>query len=449
VLTTNVERLEGSSYKLTVTVSADEVDAAIRKAYDRLGSKVRIPGFRKGKAPRPVVDNYLGRKQVLVEATEDLVQETYEKAIDTEGLRTIDSPEIGEIEPVVEGEEFTYEAQVEVRPELTLTHIDGIAVTVPPKEPTEAMIDEQVELARDRFASLEPVEDRGIEPNDFAIISFVGDVNGEPFDGNQVEAYLYELGKGSMPEEFDNGLLGAKAGEERRVEFTIPGTSSRPEFVGGTAGFNVTIHEVKAKALPEVDDEFAVSVGGFDTVEQMREDLRSRLAVSQMMQHQTALQGALREELASRLEGDAPEPLIRQRAAQMMRDFKNMLDQREMTIPQYLNSTGMSVEEMEADIDKQAAESVKEELALEALFRSEGMEITDEDVDSAINSMVPDDEDAEETRKRWLGAGMMPLIHEQIMHDHAMKWLLDHADITVSDTTEPAADKAAPETTEE
>ena len=144
MLTTNVERLEGYTVKLTVTVPAEEVDASIKQAYEKLGTKVRIPGFRKGKAPRPVVDNYMGREYVLSEATEALVEVTYPKAIDAEELRPIDSPELDEMEVVVEGEDFTYTAQVELRPELKLTHTDDIAVSVPPKAATEAQIDEQI-----------------------------------------------------------------------------------------------------------------------------------------------------------------------------------------------------------------------------------------------------------------------------------------------------------------
>jgi trigger factor len=252
VLTTSIERLEESNIKLSVTVPAEKVDEAIRQAYENVGKKLRIPGFRKGHAPRPVVDNYVGKDHVLAEATEALVESTYPLALDAEKLRPIDQPDIDTLDPVVAGEDYTYVAEVELRPEFTLTHTDGLAVSVIPREVTEAQIDGQIEMARDRFASLEPVEDRGIEIFDYALISFVGDVDGEPYEGNQVDKYLYEVGSGQMPIAFEEGLVGMKAGEDKRIEFSIPDTSSNEEFVGKTAGFGVTVHEVKAKVLPEV-----------------------------------------------------------------------------------------------------------------------------------------------------------------------------------------------------
>ena len=443
VLTTNVEHLEANNVKLTVTVPAEQVDAAIKQAYEKLGTSVRIPGFRKGRAPRPVVDNYMGRDHVLSEATEALVEDTYPKAIDAEGLRPIESPELDEVSVVVQGEEFTYVAQVELRPELTLTHTDGIAVTVPPKMATDTQIDEQIEIARDRFASLEPIEDRALEASDFTLISFVGDVDGEPYEGNEVDKYLYVLGKGQMPTEFDDALIGAKPGEARRVEFTIPDTSTSPEFVGKTAGFDVTIHEIKAKVLPEVNDEFAVSVGGYDNVEMMREDLGIRLSASQTLQHERAKEEALKAALAERLEGDVPEAMIRQKTNQMMRDFKAQLEQRGMTVEQYVAAIGAPIEALETDINNQAAQAVKEDLALEALFRAEGMVVTDEDVDAEIKSMLSGGEDAETVRKRWEESGLMLIIQEQIAHQKAAIWLAENAEITETDTTPTAADVAA------
>jgi trigger factor len=443
VLTTNVEILENNKAKLTVTIPAEQVDAAIKQAYERLGTKVRIPGFRKGKAPRPVVDNYMGRDYVLSEATEALVDETYPMAVDAENLRPIDSPELDEVEPVVEGEGFTYVAQIELRPELTLTHTDKIAVTVPPADATEAQIDEQINIARDRFASLDPIEDRALEGNDFALISFVGDVDGEPYEGNEVDKYLYELGQGQMPAEFDAGIIGAKPGEERRVEFEIPDTSTVEEFVGKSAGFNVTVHEIKAKVLPEVDDEFALSVGGYDNVDQMREDLRIRLSSSAKIQHERAKEEALKAVLAERLEGEIPEVMIVQRTKQLMRDFQNMLEQRGMTVEQYVAGLGAPLEALEADINRQAEQAVKEDLALEALFRVEGMEVTDEDIDKAVSQMITGEEDVATARKRWEDTGLMPVIREQIVHERAVGWLADNAEITETDGTQAAMDAAA------
>ncbi len=264
-------------------------------------------------------------------------------------------------------------------------------------------------------------------PTTSCLLSFTGTVDGEPYEGNEVDKYLYEMSRGLMPAEFDTGIVGAKPGEERHVEFEIPETSSNAEFVGKTAGFEVTIHEVKAKVLPEIDEEFATNVGGFDSVEDMLADLKSRIDLQKGSQI-----GRLREErtraiLAERLEGEIPETMITSRQSTMMRDFLAMLESREMPIDQYLASSGIDMDTLEADLNKQAIQSVREELALEALFRERGMEVTDEDIDAELKEIASSTETSpEDARKRWEELGLMAVVREQIMHRKAILWLLDN-----------------------
>ena len=439
MLNTSVERLEGTNVKITVTVTADEVDAAISASYSKLGAKVRVPGFRNGRAPRAVVDNYVGRDYVLAEATEDLINTTYPRAIDAEELRTIDAPEMDEIDTVKEGEEYAYAAQVELRPELLLTSTDDFSVTVPAKEASDAEVEMQITMLQDRFATLEPVSDRPLAVNDFALISFVGYVDGEPYEGNEVDKYLYEMGQGLMPEEFDAGIVGMEVDGTTRVEFAIPDTSSNPEFVGKTAQFDVTVHEVKAKVLPMLDDEFAGNMG-FDTLEEMRADMRSRISVQKLVAHDREKERGLKAELAKRLEGDTPDAMVRQRTGNMLRDFQAMLEQREMTMESYLQATGVTPETIEADIAGQAAQSVKEDLALEALFRAKGMEVADADIDEELNTIAEGTETTpDEARKRWEEMGLLPVVTEQIMHRKAVEWLMENAAVTESDDVDAVA----------
>ena len=439
---TSVEHLEGTNVKITVTVSADEVDAAISASYAAMGAKVRVPGFRKGKAPRTVVDNYVGRDYVLAEATEELVNATYPRAIDAEGLRTVDAPEMDEIDTVAQGEEYTYSAQVELRPELTLTSTEEFSATVPAKNASDDEINMQITMLQDRFATLEPVADRALAANDFALISFTGFVDGEPYEGNEVDKYLYELGQGLMPVEFDEGIIGVEAGGEKRIEFAIPDTSSNPEFVGKTAQFDVTVHEVKAKVLPALDDEFAGNMG-FDSLDEMRDDMRARVNVQKVVAHDREKERALKAQLAERLEGDAPEAMVRQRTGTMMRDFQAMLDQRDMTIESYLQASGVPFETLQADIGGQAAQSVKEDLALEALFRAKGLEVTDADINEELNTVAEGTSvTPEEARKRWEDMGLMPVVEEQIMHRKAVDWLMENATITeTADDADASSDE--------
>jgi trigger factor len=428
VLTTSVERLEGTTVKLTVTVEASDVDRAIAETYSEAGKKLRIPGFRKGKAPRPVVDNYVGQQYVLTEATEALVNKWYPLGIDAEGLRPIESPELDALDVVVKGEPYTFVVEVQTRPVLELESYEGIKVEVPRRAVNDADIDKQIEELRERFASLEPVEGRGVAENDYVLISFTGYVNGETYEGNQVDKYLYEMGKGLMPAEFDEALLGQEGGTECRIEFVIPDTSSNTEYVGKNAEFDVIVHEVKAKKLPEVDDAFAAEMG-FDTVDAMRTDLRSRLDVQRLFAYNRAKEKRSREELAHRLPGEIPAPMIRGRMQSLETDFNQRLKDQGLTLEQYASMTGLTRETFEGELSKDAEQQVREDLALEALFRALGYEVTDAELDAEFEDLASSGKTTvEEVREKWQNMGLSAVIAESVMHRRAVGWLMENVE---------------------
>jgi trigger factor len=448
VLTTSVERLEGNNVKLTVTVPAEDVEKSIDEAYGAVGGKVRIPGFRKGKVPRPVIDNYVGKDYVLTEATERLVNDWYPRAVDAESLRPIESPELDAIDTVQPGEDYTFTLEVELRPELEVESYDDLTVKVPRREVNDADIDGQLLEIRERFATLEPVEGRGIEPDDFVLLSFVGYVDGETYEGNTVDKYLYEMGRGLMPKEFEDAILGLEPGAETHVEFTIPETSSNQEYVGKTAQFDVTIHEIKAKRLPEVNDDFANEMG-FDTVDLMKEDIRLRLDMQRLMAYNQAKEKGAREALAARTPGDIPQPMIRGRAQSLETDFNTRLQEQGLTLEQYANLTGLTREVFDREIAKDAEQQVREDLALESLFRKLGYEVSDEDIETELKDIAGASEaTAEETREKWQSMGLMPVIAEGVMHRKAVEWLMENVKtIEVENMDESAEEPAEAEGT--
>ena len=466
-MNTTVERLDPAKVRLSVTVSPAEVDAAIEDAYKRIAKKVKIPGFRAGKAPRPMIDTHVGREAVIADAQDELLNTSYGDALDAEGLRPLAQPEIGDLDLMEAGKEFAFVAEVEVRPELTLSSVDGLSVNVPPATATDREIDAQIDYTRDRFATLEPVEDRGVEPDDYVLISFTGTVGGEAYEGNVVDKYLYEMNKGMMPEEFDTGLVGVESGGETTVSFEIPEGSSNPEFVGKTAEFQITVHEIKAKVLPEVDDDFASNVGGFDTVADMRESLRDQMNKSKALGYAREVERAVRVALADRLEGDIPEAMVESAKGGMLRDFVNGLESRGTSLEDYLAATGGDIDILQSGIAEQAAQSVREELALEALFRHLGYDITDADIDAEISLLASDaDSDAAALRKKWEDSGVIAVLKEQITHRKAIEWLMADGNVEINEvlpeseqteagtkTKKPAkskkADTPAKDTTEE
>ena len=448
MLKTSVEHLEGTTVKLTITVPAADVDVAIAEAYSSVGKKMRIPGFRKGHAPRPVVDNYVGREHVLAEATEAVLNDYYPKAVDAEGLRPIESPETEALETVQQGEDFTFEANVVTRPELVLESSDDITVEVAPRAVSDAEMDAQIDELLERFASLEPVEDRGLADNDFALISFVGYVDGETYEGNEVDKYLYEMGRGLMPKEFDDGILGMEAGSDARVEFEIPTTSSKEEFVGKMAQFDVVVHEIKAKKLPDVDDEFASQMG-FDTLAEMKEDLHLRLDQQKQVAYDREKEKASREEIARRTPGDIPESMIQGRMRSLFTDFDRRLQDQGTSLEAYSEATGLTSEILEAELRKDAEQLIREDLALEALFRLQGMEVTDADIDEELTEIARATKSTpEEARKKWEEMGLMAVFNEGVMHRLAVGWLMENVtvvEVEPTDETEdaPAEPKAA------
>lgn len=427
---TSVERLEGDRVRLTVTVPAAEVDAEIANAYARIGAKLRIPGFRPGKAPRPVVDTHVGKETVLTEAQEEIVSNAYGRAVSENDIRNISQPDVGELDMIVPGEDFTFTAELQLRPELTLSGLDDLKVSVPAQKASDREIDAQIEYTRERFATLETVEAAAGE-NDFALISFTGTVDGEPYEGNVVDKYLYELGRGLMPAEFDAAIVGASAGTEAVAEFVVPDTSSNDEYVGKTARFEITVHEVKSKVLPELNDEFATSVGGFDTLEEYRADVREKLDSSKESGHARAVENAVLALLVGRLEGEVPEELVQGRSRSMFRDFAESIEQRGVELGQYLEMTGTTPDRLEADITAEARTRLAEEFALEALFRAQELTVSDRDVDEAVREMVKgDDAEAERMKSTLTTNGALPIVREQIMHRKALKWLMDAVEVT-------------------
>ncbi|MGB4441554.1 MAG: trigger factor [Coriobacteriia bacterium] len=422
---TSVERLEDDRVKITVTVPAADVDAAIANSYAVIGKKLRIPGFRPGKAPRPVIDMHVGREAVLAEAQEDVVSDSYGRAISQENVRTLGQPDVGELAMIEEGADYTYSAEVSLRPELTLSATESFEVTVPSRVSSDREVDAQIEYTRERFATLEAV-DQAVGENDFALISFVGTVDGEAYEGNTVDKYLYELGRGMMPAEFDAAIIGAAPGSSAVAEFVIPETSSNEEFVGKQARFEIDVHEVKTKVLPALDDEFAASAGGFDSMDEYRADVRKGLDDAKEAAHMREIETAALRALIERLEGDVPEEMIESRANSMLREFFETLEGRGISVQEYLQMTGVTPEQMQNDLRVQADQRVREELALEALFRAQKIEITDTDVDDAVREIAGGDETAAATLRENLAAnGALPIVHEQIMHRKALKWLID------------------------
>lgn len=440
----SVEPQEGNLVKLSVTVPASDVDKAIADAYGATAKKVRIPGFRLGKAPRKVIDTYMGRENVLADAQQVVVESSYEQALKDNEVRPIDQPDFGEMDGLVEGEDYTFVATIPIRPELGLTgDWQHMSVTVPPRLDVEEQVGTELERLREQYATLEPVEDRGVADGDFVLLSFVGDVGGEAFEGNKVDDYLYEMGRGDMPSEFDEQLKGAKAGDHVTVTFTIPDTSTREDFVGKPATFEVDVQEIKSRQLPAVDDELAQNAG-YENIDELREYLRARVESGREFTYNQNVERAVKEAIATHLDGDVPEQLSRARRDNMIREFFGSLEERGISLQEYMKNAGADLERITTDIEKEAQARVTQEFALEALSRAEGLGVTDEDIDQELAGIRG--ESSEQTlaqmRAEWEEAGVLPVLREAALQRKAMAWLRENVTIVEA---EPETEASSPE----
>ena len=434
--TSSVERKDNRA-TIKVTVEAKKVDEAIKKEFRRLAKQLRFPGFRPGKAPRSVIEGQVGREYVLAQALEDLVNETYPLAVDQNELRTAGKVDFNDPAELVEGTDYDYVVEVDLRPELTLSSTE-VKITMIPKEATEAEIDAQVEGTLDRFATYPKIEDTDatVGEDSFLTFSFESTIDGEDYEGSKVEKHLYQLGQDMMPEDFDKGLLGAKAGETRKVEFVVEDTGQNADFAGKTMSFDLTINELNEKLVPEVDDDFAKQTG-FDTIEDMRNEIKSYIESQKVQSWDRIRDDRLLEALASNLDGEPNQHMIEGRADAMLEDFSRMLEQQGMDLDGYFEQANIDPEQYQADMETQAAISVSNDMALEALARDKGLVPDDEKLNEEFEEAVKSDKEGDMTvqklRDSWVKRGMLTSLRDDLARRDAMKWLRDNAVIAIEE----------------
>jgi trigger factor len=442
-LNSTLEKLDGNRVRLTVSHTADEVGEAIANSYTAIARRIKLPGFRPGKAPRPIIDAQVGRDSVLADALENLIERSYPRALDEHDLRPIERPDTGELDLLTEGEDYTYTAEVDVRPELTLSSIEDLKVSVPPQGTSDAEIDQQLDYLRDRMATLEVVEGRGVAEGDFALLTFVGTVEGKTAEDLSVDKYLYEFGRGIMPEGFEEGMLGAMPGETRTVTLTVPDNAANPDYAGKEAVFEVTAHEIKAKTLPAVDEEFAAS-NGFDSVEEMREDMRRRLEGNKAAGRIRTIEREARAALADRLVGDVPQALIDDRKEELLEQFLESIGKQGYSREDYLEAAGMTEEELDLDMTNEAAANLRENFALEALFRQAGLGYTEEELEGEIAGIAAAEKvQPDAMRARLLDSGAMSLVRERLARRAALTYLIENTEVLEAEPADVIAKLAA------
>ena len=375
---TNVTELPESRVRVEAEVPAEEVERRVQEAARQLGRQMRVPGFRKGKVPPPVVIRRLGRQAVFDEALRSSLGNWYVNAIDEAGITPVGDPELDVGDPPREGQPLAFSIEIGVRPRAQLGQYKGLEVGRREPHVEDSMIDEEIERLRDRFATLETVE-RPAERGDHLVIDYVGTVDGRPFEGGEGRDQLLELGSGRLVPGFEEQLIGASTGDVRDVEVVFP--EDYPGELGGQeARFRVTVSEVKAKRLPELTDEFAADAGGFDTLAELREDIAKRLGESDAHAIEHEFEEAVLDAAVAEAKIEIPEKLVHARAHELLEDTFSSLERRGISKEMYLRIAGKDEETLAGEAQPEAEKALRREAVLGAVIEAEHIEPTDQDV---------------------------------------------------------------------
>jgi trigger factor len=426
-LTTTVTELPESRVRVEAEVAPAEVERQVQLAAVRLGRQLRVPGFRKGKVPAPVVIRRLGRAAVLDEALQTALGGWYAEALDTAGISPIGQPEIDLDELPAAGQPLAFSIEVGVRPTATLGEYRGIEV--PRREPTvdDATIDREIEALRERFGSLETV-DRPAETGDSVVVDYVGSIDGVPFPGGEARDQLIELGSGRLIPGFEEQLIGARAGEQRTLKVTFPDDYGAAELAGQDAEFTVTVSDVKTKVLPALDDEFAEEAAGFATLAELREDVAKRLREREEHEITHEYERAVLDAVAERAQLEVPAELIHARAHEMVEETLTALGRQGISREIYSQISGQSEHEMAEAAEPEAERSLRREAVIAAVVEAEEIRPSDEEILEALEPTAErNDTTAQELFDRLAQSGRLERMRGELAERKALEWLVEQA----------------------
>ncbi len=386
-MSVKVETLEKNMAKLTIEVAAEELDKAIQAAYNKQKSKISIPGFRKGKVPRQMVEKMYGAGFFYEDAANILIPGEYEKAADECGVEIVSRPVI-DIVQIEKGKPFIFTAEVAVKPEVTLGAYKDIEVEKADVEVTDEEVATELEKEREKNARTISVEGRAVENGDMIMLDFEGFVDGTAFEGGKGENYPLTIGSGAFIPGFEEQLVGAEIGKELEVNVTFPEEYQAKELAGKAAVFKCVVNEIKTKELPELDDDFAQDVSKFDTLAEYKEDVRAKLAETKTAAAKRAKEDAVIEKIIENAEMDIPEAMIDTQARQLVDDFARRIQGQGLSFEQYLQFTGMTLDAAIEQMKPQAVKRIQSRLVLEAVVKAENIEIPEEDVTAEIAKMA-------------------------------------------------------------
>lgn len=386
-MSVQVENLEKSMAKLTIEVPAEELEKAMEAAYQKQKKQISVPGFRKGKVPRAMIEKMYGAGVFYEDAANTLMQQNYPSAVDESGIDIVSRPTVDVVQ-IEKGKPFIFTAEVAVKPEVTLGKYMGVTVTKIDTTVTDEEVDAALNRERENNARTITVTDRPVAEGDTAVIDFEGFVDGVAFEGGKGENHSLEIGSHSFIDNFEEQLIGKNAGDDVEVHVTFPEQYQAEELAGKPAVFKVKIHEIKAKELPELDDEFAQDVSEFDTLAEYRESLKKNLEEQKQNEAKRTKEDEAIQKIIDKSKMELPEAMIDTQCETMIEEFAQRIAQSGLSMEQYLQFSGLTVDGLKEQVRPEAVSRIQSSLVLEQIAKEENIQVTDEELDAEIEKMA-------------------------------------------------------------
>ena len=383
-----VEQLEEKNMvKLVIEASAEEFEAGLNAAYNKNKNKISVPGFRKGKAPRKMIEQLYGSQIFFEDAANEIIPDAYADAAKESGLDIVSQPKVS-IEQLEAGKTFIFAAEVAVRPEVELGEYKGVEVTKADAEVTDADVEEELKKVQDQNSRTVSVEDRAVKDGDMTVIDFEGFIDGEAFDGGKGENYPLTIGSHSFIDTFEEQMIGMNIGEEKELNVTFPEDYHAENLKGKPATFKVTVKEIKEKQLPELDDDFAQDVSDFDTLAEYKDDLKKKIAERKESEAKAKKESEAIEKVVEAAKMDIPQAMIDTQVNRMLEDFAMRLQQQGLSVEQYFQYTGMTADKIMEEMKPEAVKRIKNSLVLEAVAKAENIEVSEEEFEAELQKMA-------------------------------------------------------------
>lgn len=426
-MSVKVSKLENSQVCLTFKVDQETFEETVNRVYVKTAKKIAIPGFRKGKAPRKVIEKYYGEGIFYDDAIDEICPAEYEKAVTDKKLEPVDRPQL-EIVEIGKGKDFVFKATVTVKPDVTLGDYKGVSVEKADYPVTDEDVDREVSAAREKNGSLETVENRPVKEGDTVVMDFEGFVNGTAFEGGKGENYSLEIGSGQFIPGFEEQLVGAETEKEVEVKVTFPEDYHAEELKGKDAVFKCTVHEIKEKVLPELDDEFAKDVSEFDTLDEYKKDIREKLEKNAEERAKRETENKVVEAVVSNATVEVPACMVDQRIDSRIQEMGYQMQSQGLSMEQYLQFTGMTMDALRDQLREEAEKNVRTSLVLEKVAKSEKIKALKKDLEAEYKKMA-EQYGMEAAKVKELMAPQEDVLKSDLAIQKAVEFLVENAEI--------------------